>query len=281
MVHRSGAAHFIPAYVSGDVFIERWQLAIAPVFVEDVKFQHVTLDLEVIQRRHRVGIVTSSADHSTELVADFANDEILLGRAYAKAKPGSNHVLLGQRGFPWTRLNVARGRSAHALLVDGHGGNRRSLGKNGHNDRQRIGAPGIFHQCALEFGAICASGARYNQIAAIEPGCRGVLIRGASVRIHVRDHESETVGPELAIDKGQRGRVRAIGAIDASHLVPTNGEFIGVRLTLAGSPAAAVVVGIGNLGDGCGNESARQKKRELHFSDHGSSRGASFKISPG
>ena len=156
MVHRGSAAHFIPSDVSRDVLVERRHNTIAPVFMEDVEFQYVTLDLEVVQRRHGVGVVASSAHHSAELVANLANDEVLFGRAYAKAQPHSDHVFLGQLRFPGPGLNVARGGRAHALLIDCHGGNRRTLGKSGHNDRQRVRSPGIFNESALEFAAACS-----------------------------------------------------------------------------------------------------------------------------
>jgi hypothetical protein len=64
--------------------------------VEDVELQCVTLDLEIIQRRHGVGIITSPAHHSTQLVTNLANDEILLGSTHTKAEPNSDHVFLSQ-----------------------------------------------------------------------------------------------------------------------------------------------------------------------------------------
>ena len=97
MVRGGGAAHFIPSDVSRHVLVERRQLAVAPVFVEDVELQCVALDLEIVQGRHGVGIVASPADHSAELVANLANDEILFGRTYAEAQPNPYDVFLGQR----------------------------------------------------------------------------------------------------------------------------------------------------------------------------------------
>ena len=95
MVRCGRAPEFIPSHVTRDVLIERWQLPVGPVFMEDVELQRVTLDLEVVQRRHRVGVVTSPAYHSAELAANLANDEILLGCTYAEAEPYSDHVFLG------------------------------------------------------------------------------------------------------------------------------------------------------------------------------------------
>ena len=130
MVRRGGEAHFIPADMSRHVLIECRQFSVAPVFMEDVELECVALDLEVVQCRHGVGVVTGPADHSAELVTDLANDEVLLGRTYSKAQPHSDDVFLRQRRFPRARLNVPRARRSHALLVDGHGGNGRSLGKS-------------------------------------------------------------------------------------------------------------------------------------------------------
>jgi hypothetical protein len=84
MIHRGSTAKFVPSHVGRDVLVERRQFAVAPVFVEDIELQDATLDLEIVQCRHSVGVVTSSADHSTKLVANLANDEVLLGRTYAK-----------------------------------------------------------------------------------------------------------------------------------------------------------------------------------------------------
>ena len=144
-----------------------------PVFVKDVELQRVALDLEIVQRRHRVGIVTRPADHATQLVADFADDEVLLRRADTEAKPGADDVFLGQLQFPGTRLNVSRSRRPHALLVDSNSGNGRSLGKSRHDDRQRIRSPRILDQRALEPApARAAGGAGHDQLAVIEPGNR-------------------------------------------------------------------------------------------------------------
>ena len=96
MVRRRRAPHLVPADVSGDVLVERRQLAVTPVFVEDVELQRVALDLEIVERRHRVGVVTRPADHAAQLVADLADDEVLLRRADTEAQPHADHVFLGQ-----------------------------------------------------------------------------------------------------------------------------------------------------------------------------------------
>ena len=227
MVGRSDAAHFVPPHVSRDVLIERRQLAIAPVLVQDVELQHLTLDLKVIECRHGVGIVASPAHHSAQFVPDAANNEILLGRTHAKAQPDSGNIFLSELRFPRTRLNVARKRSAHSLLVDCHSRNRRRLRQPGHDDRQRIGPSGVFNEDALELaGAGLSRSARHDQIAVIESRCLLVLIRRASIRIHVRHYETDAVRPELAVHKSQRRRIGAIGAIDSPNRIAPDRELI-------------------------------------------------------
>jgi len=49
---------------------------------------------KVVQRGHAVGIVTRPAYRSAQLVANLANDEVLLGSAHAKAQPDSDYVFL-------------------------------------------------------------------------------------------------------------------------------------------------------------------------------------------
>jgi len=77
----------------------------------------------------------------------------------------------------------------------------------------------------------------------IEPGGRAVLIDGAAVRIHVGDYEVHAVRSVFAIHKSQRRRIRIIRAIDAPDRIAPDRELIGVRLTLVGPPAAAVIGG--------------------------------------
>ena len=109
----------------------------------------------------------------------------------------------------------------------------------------------------------------------IEPGRCSVLIRGAAVGIYMRDREGNAIGSERAIDKSQRGSIRAIRAIDTTHLVAPDGELVGVRLALVRSPTAAVIVGVssgvtlGNLRDGRVAHSPRgQEQQQRRFSDH-------------
>ena len=59
----------------------------------------------------------------------------------------------------------------------------------------------------------------------------------------MRYDEPDAVGSERAIDESERGRIRAVRAIDPPDLVIPDRELIGVSLTLAGPPAAAVIVG--------------------------------------
>lgn len=95
MVYRGSAPHFIPSDMRRDVLVKGRQFPVAPVLVEDVELQRVALDFEVVQCRHGVGVIARSAYHAAELVADFPDDEVLLGRAGAKAQPDPDNVLLG------------------------------------------------------------------------------------------------------------------------------------------------------------------------------------------
>ena len=85
MVGGGGTPHLVPPDVSRDVLVERRQFSVTPVFVQDVEFQRVALDFEVVQRRHGVGVVAGPADHAAELVAHLLNDEVLLGRAHCQS----------------------------------------------------------------------------------------------------------------------------------------------------------------------------------------------------
>ena len=87
MVCPGSQSQFVPPDVRGDMFRERRQFTVAPIFVEDVELQSVALKLEVIQCGHGVGVIASPADHAAKLVADFLDDEELLRRAYAIAQP--------------------------------------------------------------------------------------------------------------------------------------------------------------------------------------------------
>src|SRR5439155_25033169 len=59
----------------------------------------------------------------------------------------------------------------------------------------------------------------------------------------MRDHERDAVRPELPIDESQRGRIAAVRAVDAAHLIPADGKLVGVRVARIGAPATAVIVG--------------------------------------
>jgi hypothetical protein len=89
-----------------------------------------------------------------------------------------------------------------------------------------------------------AAGTGHDQFAVIEPGSGPVLISGAAVHIDMCYYEGNAICSKLAINKGQRRRIRAICAVDAPDCIAADRELIGVRLTLVRPPAAAVVVGV-------------------------------------
>ena len=159
-------------------------------------------------------------------------------------------------------------RRPHTLLVDSDGRDRRSLGEYGHDYRQRVRPPGIFNKSTLELAAARTPlvpvtirlpwsnlAVALSSYAVLPSAFTCVTAKGDAIR------------PELAIDKSQRGGIRAIRAINASDLISANRELIGMRFTLIRPPAAAVIIGI--LGSGRVGESPRRKKQyEMPFSDH-------------
>jgi hypothetical protein len=68
--------------------------------VQDVELQRVALDAEIVERRHRVGVVAAAAHHAAQRPADLLDDEELLRRADAEPEPHADHVLLGELRLP-------------------------------------------------------------------------------------------------------------------------------------------------------------------------------------
>src|SRR6185503_3704556 len=95
MIGGRRTSHLVPAHVRGHVFVERRDIAVGPVLVEDVERQRVAFDLEIIERGHRVRVVTRAAYHAAELVADLLDDEELLGCADAESQPHTDDIFLG------------------------------------------------------------------------------------------------------------------------------------------------------------------------------------------
>ena len=87
-------SHFVPSDISSDVFVERRKLAVAPIFVKDIKPQRVALDDEVVERRHRVRVVTGAADHAAQLVSNLLDNEELFRRADPETEPHTDDIFL-------------------------------------------------------------------------------------------------------------------------------------------------------------------------------------------
>src|SRR5262252_1817100 len=68
-------AHLIVRDADRDVFIE-WYGIVAPIVVEDVEAHDFPVNYEIVERSHRVRIVTAAADHASELVPGFVIDVI-------------------------------------------------------------------------------------------------------------------------------------------------------------------------------------------------------------
>src|SRR4030095_11463174 len=100
------APHLIPTDVRGDVFVERRQVAVRPVLVEDIELERVTFNLEIVECGHRVWVVARTAYHAPQLVADLLDDKELLRRTDAESRPHTDYILFGYLRFPRTGLNV-------------------------------------------------------------------------------------------------------------------------------------------------------------------------------
>jgi len=90
------------------VFVERGKLAVAPIFVKDVKPQRVALDDEVVESRHRVWVIARAAHHSAKFLAHLLNNEELFWSSDAESQPYANDISLRQFGLPWAWLNVGQ-----------------------------------------------------------------------------------------------------------------------------------------------------------------------------
>src|SRR5262245_15272246 len=98
-------AHLIIRYADRDVFIEGNGI-VAPIFVEDVEAHDFAVDYEIVERGHRIGIVTAAADHASELAPHLLDDEILLVDADTEADPGARN-LVGSEFQPRAGRDIA------------------------------------------------------------------------------------------------------------------------------------------------------------------------------
>src|SRR5215469_13000073 len=114
MIRRSREPQFVPPHMCCDMLGERRDLAVAPVFMQDVELQRVALNFEIVERRHRVRVIASAANHTAQLTSDLPDNEVLLRRADAVAEPHAHYVLVRQIRFPWAGLDISRTRRANA-----------------------------------------------------------------------------------------------------------------------------------------------------------------------
>jgi len=250
MVRGRRAAHLVPADVTREVLVEGRQLAVSPVFVQQVELQQIALQFDIVQRGHRVGVVARAADHPAQFVAGLLDDEELLRGADAEAEPDADDVLLGERRLPRTRHDVAASAATAASTATGRNiratRRRRAARRDrGDDDVERIRTTGIFDHRVLELAAAAfAACAADFQRAVLELRCGVVRERRAAVRLHVHDLERQAVRSQRAVDKRQCRRIRAVRAVDAADLGAANRKLERVRLSAVGSPAAAIVVRI-------------------------------------
>src|SRR5678809_696534 len=81
-------AHLIVRDADRDVFVEGNGI-VAPIFMENVEAHDFAFDYEIVERGHRIGIITAAADHASQLVPHLLDDEILLVDSDTVAKPGA------------------------------------------------------------------------------------------------------------------------------------------------------------------------------------------------
>src|SRR3954463_9774753 len=103
----------------------------------------------------------------------------------------------------------------------------------------------IFDEHPLELTAAARTArAGDHQTALAELRDRLVLVRGAAVRLYMRDFERDPVGSKRSIDERQRRRIRAVRAVHAADCRTANREFVRMRLAAVGSPAAAIIISV-------------------------------------
>ena len=271
-------AHLIVRDADRDVFVEGNRI-VAPIFVEDVEAHDFPFDYEVVERGHRIGIVTAAADHASELVPHLLDDEILLVDADTEADPGARDQVGGElqpgagRGIAPSSTAAARcrrGRSCAASwcrIVNntwrsrnrGWSGTtsrcaRASSSKYGdiargqHHDgnREWVGSALVLGHHPSEIPALApAEFACDDQVGLLKDGSAGVGMGGPAVVVDMCDREGDTRRAELAIDKRERRGVVAPGTVDASHGGASNRELVDVGRPIGFRfPATPIVVGV-------------------------------------
>ena len=272
-------AHLIVRDADRDVFVEGNGI-VAPIFVEDVEAHHFPVDYEIVERSHRIGIVTSAADHTPELVPHLLDDEILLVDADTKADPGARDHVGGElqpragREIA-TSSSTASGTTPRCRIVrstrrrrnrGGSGATSRSsrassskygyIARGQHDDGNRkwVGSAFVLDHHPFEIPAFApAEFARDDQIGLLKDGSACVGMGGLAVIVDMCDREVDTRRAELAIDERQRRGVVAPGAVDASYGGASNRELVDAGRPIGFRfPASPIVVGI--LSESGGNE---------------------------
>jgi len=276
-------AHLIVRDAHRDVLIEGNGI-VAPILVEDIEAHDLPVDHEIVERGHRIGIVTAAADHASELVPDLLDDEVLLVDADTKADPRARDLVgrelqpragreiatssaTSRRGWSrttsWCRIVRSTRRRRNPRW---HGATSRSgrasspknryITRGQHDDGnwERVGSAFVLDHHPSEIPTLSpAEFARDNQIGFLKDGGARVGMGGLAVVVYMCDREVDARRAELAIDERQRGGVVAPSAVNASYCGASNRELVDAGRPIGFRfPASPIVVGI--LSKSGGNE---------------------------
>ena len=277
-------AHLIVRDADRDVFVEGNGI-VAPIFVEDVEAHDFAVDYEIVERGHRIGIVTTAADHASEFVPYLLDDEILLVDADTEADPGArDHI--GRELQPRSGRRIAapsptaarrrrrrsRTTSGRCIVCSATSGRARAsstedgyIARGQHDDgnREWVGSALILDHHPPEIPALAPSEfARDDQVGLLKDGRAGVGMRGLSVVVDMCNREGDTRRAELAVDERERRGVVAPGAVDAPYGGASNRELVDTGRPVGFRfPAPTIVVGVLSKSGGNERENNAEEQR--------------------
>ena len=252
-----------------------------PVLVVNLERQRVTLDIEVIQHPHRIGIVAGPAHHSEELITNLADDEVL-PRGPRRPVPHADEP----GGFdllPWAGLFIGwieevapvagrtRAGSARSLAMDAVRGHvcGRCAGLGQHGSYGRAGASGatrvLVHGPVKVAAVGTTSPSGHRQVAGLDSGRHAILVGGAAILPDVSDGEVHFIRLQRALHERQGGGIGAIGAVDAGDMAAVDLEVIHMLCTIeSGLPSAANLVRVQRPRGRCGQNAKQQHQWHFH-----------------
>ena len=279
-------AHLIVRDADRDVFIEGNGI-VAPIFVKDVEAQDFPVDHEIVERGHRIGIVTAAADHASKLAPHLLDDEVLLVDADTKADPRARDLVgrelqpragrgiatsastatgtaaRSRRGWSrttsWSRIvRSTRRRRSSSTSRSGRASSSKdgdiTRGQHDNRNRKWVGSAFVLDHHPPEIPAFSSSEfARDDQVGFLKDGSACVGMGGLAVVVDMCDREVDTRRAELTIDERQRRGIVTPGAVDAAHGGASNRELVDAGRPIGFRfPASPIVVGI--LSESGGNE---------------------------